>query len=233
MKDLKRIVDSMNPSEILGIFSQDAVFINHKIEELTKAYKKRLYPITSDIKILGSCEFKRKDGLNIVLIFFDKGNSLPTKERLGLFEYMWFHYRGGISAIKLMPDKKFGFLKIFYTAHFLKRYRERKLKENTISLIDALKSHVINNTSKTLKYLPSEKYPNDGWMPTRDGLAFIEVKPDSFIIMKTFIAWDQLSNVKKEISHDLIVQAINSGAKFEMPEELIDDSDINALDALN
>lgn len=230
MKDLKRIVDSMDPGEILKLFSQDTIFVNHKIEELNDFYKKRLYPITSDVKVLGSHEFKRKDGLNIVLIFFDRGNSLPSKERLAFFEYMWFNYRGAISAIRLVPDKKFGMMKYFYTAHFVRRYRERKLRDNTISLVNSLKSYMVNNTFKVLKYLPSEKYPNNGWMPSRDGLAFIEVKPDSFIIMKTFIAWDQLSNGEKEISHNLILQAINSGARFEMPDELIDDNDINPLD---
>lgn len=233
MNSFKRIVDSMNPKEILDLYSQDAIFINHKIKELTEFYKKSLYPITSDIKILGSHEFKRKDGLNIVLIFFDRGNSLSKKNRLGTFEYMWFNYRGGICAINLVPNKKFGVMKFFFTAHFIKRYRERKQNDNTIHIVDSLKSYILNNTSKVFKYLPSEKYPNDGWMPSRDGLAFIEVNPDSFIIMKTFISWEQLSHGKKTISYELISQAIQSGAKFELPDELIDDSDINPLASLN
>lgn len=217
----------MSPREILSLFSQDAKFTNYRMKELMDYYQKRLYPITSEIKLLGAHEFNRKDGLNVVLLFFDRGNSFPLKERLRVFEYFWFNYRGGISAIKVTPYKQVGYLTYFYTSHFINRYRERKLKDNTISSVDSLKTYIINNTFKALKYLPSVKYPNDGWMPSQEGLAFVEVKPDSFIIMKTFISWDQISSEKKAISYDLILQAINSGAKLEIPEELLDDSDIN------
>ena len=70
-------------------------------------------------------------------------------------------------------------------------------------------------------------------MLSKEGLAFIEVTPDAYIIMKTFISWEQLSSEKKAVSYDIILQAINSGAKFEIPDDLLNDSDINPIDGFH
>jgi hypothetical protein len=178
-KELLRIVDSMMPEDILTVYRQDIPFINHKIEEAQKMYSKCFYANRSERYFFDPIEYGRKDGLNIVLQCLDKSNKYPSKERLGILSYMWFNYRGGISFLRIFWDQKFGFIYYFYTSHFVDRYRERFLKNPTISKTEAFNLFLRYNTKKAVKAVPCEKYPNNGWMITQDGLCFVEVKPNS------------------------------------------------------
>ena len=233
-REIRKVVDSMTPDEILKLFGdQDATFIDYRKEELNKIYIKRLFPNTKEMKILGSNEFERSDGLHIVLIYLDKGNSFSKNNRLGVRQYFWFNYRGGISAVRFLPDKRFGMMKYFYSNHFIERYRERELHDLSISKPEALKTFLINNSKRAIQRLPSEKYPNNGWMITNQGLCFMEVKQDDFIVMKTFLPWNMINVGQQTVSFQMIIESIQQGFKFPVPDELIDQSDINLLEFPN
>lgn len=223
--EIRKLVDSMTPIEILELYGrQDALFANHKIHELTKKHQKLLYPKTSEPKFFKAVEYKRVSGLNLVLQCFDKGNSYPTKQRLGIHSYFWFVYRSGISAIRIVPDPIYGILKYWYTSHFIERYRERHLKDLDINKPKALELFLCNNMKRISKNIPSVHYGMQNfWQLCNDGICLTEIKPDSFIVSKTFIPWDTLSLNKREIIKD-ISQYINN-KKFEsiIPLELLAD----------
>lgn len=233
-KEIRKVVDSMTPDEILELYGeQDAVFINYRIAELNKIYSKKLYPNNGSIKILGSHEYKRNDGLNIELIYLDRGNSYPTNQRLIKWEYFWFNYKGGISAIRILPDRQFGMLKYLYSNHFIERYRGRKLNDITISKPEALKIFLLNNSKRILQKVESTKYPGNGWICTEEGVCFIDVKRDDFIIMKSFLPWEMLNLGQGTVSMQMIQEALQKGFDFKIPEELIEPSDINILEIQN
>ena len=224
----------MTPDEILKLFGeQDASFISYRLTELNKYYKKKLSSNNYSIKILGTHEYKRNDGLNIELIYFDKGSFYPQEKRLGIWEYFWFNYKGGISAVKIQPDRQYGIIKYFYSNHFIERYRERELNNLAETKANALKTFLLNNYKKLIKYVPSEKYPNNGWMCTAEGLCFMEVKKDDFIIMKSFLPWKMLNLGQEAVSLQLIQEALHKGFDFKVPEKLIESENMNILEFQN
>lgn len=226
--EFRRIVDSMSPQEILDLYKQEAPFVSHRLSEFNEKVKKSLYNNRSDIYFFEPLEYKRKSGLNIVIQYFDKGNTYQMSKRLGVFFYYWFHYRNGIYAIRPILDPKYGILSYFYTSHFLQRYIERELKDKSISTKEAMNIFLRNNPKTVMKYKPSLEHPSNGWMCRNQGLCFIEVKPSNIIVMKTFLSWNDLSSVKKTGSSDLIMEAIEKGMDFPVPDNLLDEGDILA-----
>ena len=233
-KEIRKVVDAMTPDDILILFGeQDATFINYRLAELNKIYSKKLFPNNISTKILGSHEYKRNDGLNVVLIYFDRGNTYPKEKRLGVWQYFWFNFKGGISAIRILPDRQFGMMKYFYSNHFIERYRQRKLNNASIPKPEALKTFLLNNSKRITQKVKSKKYPENGWMCTSEGLCFMEVKRDDFIIMKSFLPWEMLNLGQEVVSMQMIQAALQKGFDFTIPEELIEPSDINLLEFQN
>lgn len=223
--EIRKVVDSMSPIEILKLYGQqDALFANHKIQELTKRHQKMLYPNTSESKFFNAFEYKRASGLNLVLQCFDKGNSYPSKQRLGIHSYLWFNYRNGVSAIRIVPDPRFGILKYWYTSHFIDRFRERYLKDLNVKKSKALEIFLCYNTTRVSKSIPSEKYgENNIWLLCNDGICLTEIKPDTFIVVKTFIPWHSLSRNKQEIVRDVSKYINNNKFESIIPHEFLSD----------
>jgi hypothetical protein len=190
--EIFHVVDSMRPEDILNVYRQDIPFINHILEKEQKRYAKTLDSNRTERYFFQPLEFQRKDGLNIILQYFDKSNKYPKNKRLGVWLYMWFNYRGGMSFFKFRSLTNGEILSYFYTSHFVDRYRERFLKDITISKKETFSIFLRRNTKRICKYQPSEKYKNNSWMMVKDGLSFVEVKSNNFIIVKTFIPWSFL-----------------------------------------
>lgn len=224
--EIRRIVDSMSPMDIFNLYKQEIPFCNHKIEELGKKFRKLLYTNRCDVHFFNPVEFRRKSGLNIVYQYFDKGNHYPGDKRLGVFFYIWFNYRNSIYGLRPILDRQYGIIPFFFTSHFIQRYIERELKDNTISKVEALNIFIRNNTKNAMKCKPSEKYSQNGWLCKNQGLCFVEVKPDSTVIMKTFLPWDYLNSEQKSGSKDIFAETMKRGFDFTIPDSLIDENDI-------
>lgn len=224
------VVEGMSLSDIIKIYiEEDKSFVDHKNKELDKKYRKSLYPNRSELYFFSPVEFKRKNGLNIVFQYFDKGNTYHKDKRLGLYFYLWFNRCNCISAIrfKLYPGLN-TVLTFFYTSHFLQRYIERELKDSSITKLQAINIFLRNNIKTIMKYIPSDSYPSNGWYLVNQGLCFCEVKPGDIIIMKTFLSWDYLKSGQISVTSDIITEANERGLKFPIPESILDSSDINA-----
>jgi hypothetical protein len=225
-KEILRVVDSMTPEDLIKVYRQDIPFIDYRLADARKTFSKCLYANRTEPYFFNPIEYRRKNGLNIVLQFFDKSNKYPQKQRLGEWLYMWFNYRGGISFLRPCLYPNCGLVVFFYTAHFVERYRERLLKDSTISKTEAFHLFLCNNVKKSFKFVPSEKYPTNGWMMSPDGLCFVEVKEDSFIIAKTFIPWNFLRKDQIVTMNEIGQEALAKGFELNIPWEMFSEEDL-------
>lgn len=223
--EVRRIVDSMSHRDIIDLYKQEIPFSEHKINEHLKKCSKMLYDSHKELTLFRPEEYKRKSGFNIVVQAFDRGKSFSKKERPGVLLYFWFNYRGGISAIKPLDHPKYGLVLSFLTSHFIERFRERGLKDLTISKPEVINLFIIRNPKRAAQYHPSEKYPNNGYMVCNDGICMVEAN-ELFIIYKTFLSWDQISQKHKDISVSMLKQAAMMGQPINVPEDLIDEEDV-------
>jgi hypothetical protein len=224
--EIIRVVDSMRPEDILNVFRQDIPFINHTLEKESKRYAKALYPNRKEPLFFKPLEFQRKDGLNIVLQYFDKSNKYPKNKRLGVWQYMWFNYHGGMSFLRIFPTPEGEGLFYFYTSHFVDRYRERFLKDVTLSKKEAFSLFLQKNPKRLFKNVPSAKYEKSGWMMVTDGLCFVEVKSNNFIIVKTFIPWTYLKKEQIVTLNSIGQEVFIKGFEVNLPWELLSEEDI-------
>lgn len=184
-----------------------------------------LYDSHKELTIFRPTEYKRKSGFNIVVQVFDRGTAFPKKERPGFLLYFWFNYRGGISAIKPLEHQDYGLVLSFLTSHFIERFRERALKDIGIPKPEVINRFFVRNPKRAAQYHPSEKYPNNGYMVCNDGICMVEAK-DLFIIYKTFLSWEQVSARQKGISMAVLKAAAMKGETINVPEDLIDEDDV-------
>ena len=74
------------------------------------------------------------------------------------------------------------------------------------------------------KNVPSEKYgENNIWQLCNDGICLMEIKPNTFIVVKTFIPWNSLSLNKQEIIRDISQYINNKSFESIIPNELLTD----------
>lgn len=228
------IVDSMTIEEILDLYGQeDAIFVNHKIKELTKKYSKSLPVFRTEKYFFKPVEYKRKDGMNVVIQCFDLGATYPTGKRLRTISYNWFIYKGGMYAIKLIPESSSSTLLYIFTQHFIERYRERVLKDTSITKTDALNLFIRRNHKIIGKKIPSERHPDNFWLCYDDGVSYISCRfykkfnlHFSELTMKTFISWGSLSLHRKNISLSLFENAIARGFDVKIPDEILDEIEL-------
>jgi hypothetical protein len=74
--------------------------------------------------------------------------------------------------------------------------------------------------------VPSEKYPTNGWMMSPDGLCFVEVKENSFIIAKTFIPWNFLRKDQIVTMNEIGQEALAKGFELNIPWEMFSEEDL-------
>lgn len=230
MAECRYIVDSMSPEEILDLYRQEIPFVNHKLEEFSKIFSRRLYDTHRELTELDFIQIKRKSNLNLSFIYLDRGTSYIKNKRLIVLLYFWFYYRGGISAIRPILDKNLGIIPFFYTSHFLQRYLERGPLDKNLSKTEALRLFLMRNPKRITQKQASERYPNNCYMLCEDGICFSEVKPNSFIIMKTFLSWEQLSATQNDISVPMLKDAASKGMKLSIYDSLITYEDINNIE---
>jgi hypothetical protein len=225
-KEIRRVVDSMTPDEIVNVYQQEIPFINFKCFEGEKVFSKCLYANHTQPYFFKPVEYQRKNGMTVVLQFFDRSTNYPQKQRLGVWEYVRFNYRGGMTFLRPCNYPDIGMVYYLYTSHFVDRYRERLIKDVATPKAEAFNRFMCNNSKRVLKYVPSEKYPDNGWMLSPEGLCFVEVKYDSIVIAKTFIPWSYLTKEQIVTFNELGQEVLAKGAELNIPWEMFNDSDL-------
>ncbi len=214
------IVDSMTYDDILKVYWEDKKLVNHKIEAGNKFYSRMLKNARLKDRIYYEpMRFKSSRGINYVLMFFNLDETVPGKNRLGCFYYAWFIKNRGMYAITLTQLNRSVYHNTIYHPHFFDRYRERFLKDKSISKQDVIHTYLTNNPKSAPGHIPSVKYPNDYWMATTDGLCLCNMLGGTLIEAKTFITWDMAGVDQKEIVLAGKQNLLKQGFDIALPDE--------------
>ena len=214
------IVDAMSYDDIMKLYWEDKAFVNHKIEAGNKFYSRMLKNAHLKDRIYyAPIRFTSRRGFNYVMLFFNLGEDVPGKNRLGCTYYVWFIKNRGMYAITISSVNRAVYHNTIYTPHFLDRYRERYLKDMTMSKQDVLHTYIMNNVKSLTGNVPSEKYPDAYWMARKDGLCLCKRLSQSLIEAKTFITWEMAGYDQKEIAFKGQQFLLKNGFEVSLPEE--------------
>ena len=216
------IVDSMTYTEILEQFKKDIKIVMHKYEEGTKRYQKYVRSAKNKERVYYEpIRFKSACDFNYVVMFFNEGVNVPSKQRLGKTFYAWYIQKRGFYAITFSLLEKAVWHFTIYTPHFVDRYKLRVLKDMSISKADAFHQYIMKNmkvVSQKVKN-PSEKYPEDYWTACNEGLCLCNQKEQLIIEVKTIISWDMLKPDQKEFAIEGKLHMLSKGFDLAFPEE--------------
>lgn len=218
------IVDSMSFDEIFELFRQDLPLLNHKIEDANKAIQKKatVYRNTEQT-YYNPISFSTSKGFSYVIQFFNRGISFERRHRIGVYYYVKYLHKGGMYTFMLSSaNKQFEHLNLF-TPHFFDRYRERFLKDLSLPKDEVIATYIRHNAKRAFRFVPSIKYPKCSYSQSADGLALCELRDNFLFIYKTFIPWDDLGPVKKQIALEGLEAVVKSGFELNLPEEIFDE----------
>lgn len=217
------IVDSMGNEDILSLLGEDIAFLQHKIDDNIKTYRKLARSSMKKERVFYKpLNYKSARGFNYVIQFFKRGVDEEQKDKLGIIYYTWFVKNRGIYAILFSRSSAQGrsfWRYTIYTPHFLDRYRERFLKDITISKPDVIHRYVINNLKTTLTGHPSEKYPNSIWVLCSDGLCLCNHINGFNLEAKTFVTFDMAGLERQQFIEKAKGAMQMNGFEFSLPED--------------
>lgn len=214
------IVDSMTYEDIMKLYWEDKALVNHKIEAGDKFYSRMLKNARLKNRLFyDPIKFTSRRGFNYVLMFFNLANDVPGKGRLGCNYYAWFVKNRGMYAITLSLVNRSSYRNTIYHPHFFDRYRERYLKDMSMSKQDVIHTYITNNPKSMTGDVPSEKHPDSYWMARNDGLCLCRKLSDTLIEAKTFITWDMAGYDQKEIAYKGHQFMLKRGFEVSLPDE--------------
>lgn len=226
------IVDSMTTKEILEVFMDDLRFLQHKMEETKKNYKKLIRNSTKKERIYYKpLNFQSARGFHYVIQYFkrseDEISKSNVKDKLGIIYYAWFLWKKGIHAITFSKmssawTNSFWHFKL-YTPHFIDRYKERYLKDMSISKPDAFFMFIINNLKMTSTGHPSEKYENSVWEICHDGLCLGRILDKFTYEVKTFVSYEMTGIDQKEFALRGRDSMLSIGFEMNLPDENLEE----------
>ena len=225
MSDYKKtvIVDSMTNEEVLDLLIDDLDFLQHKIDDNLKRYQQMVKNSVKKERVFYQpLNYKSARGFHYMLQFFKRADDDPEKDKLGMIYYVWFIKNHGIYAVFLSRLSLYGYARwryTVYTPHFFDRYRERFLKDTSISKPDVIYRFIRGNLKMTSVGHPSEKYPNCVWMACSDGLILCNHLNGYNQEAKTFITYEMAGIDQKDFaftSHKLMLER---GVEIKLPDE--------------
>lgn len=220
------IVDSMTYQDIMQLHENNTHLVTRKIEEGLKFFSKDVSKnlFRREPHFYRPMEFSSPNGLNYVVQFFDGGRDYPTKERTRLVHYFWFVKNRGFYAMNVSRiHQQFKHYNI-YTPHFIDRYRQRYLKDLSVSKKEVVLSFLKNNMKNAMGYFPSEKYPTCTWEFGNDGLCLCNLLNDKMVIeLKTFVTFDMLGIDQKKFAVKAKECLNTIGFDLSLPDEDFDE----------
>lgn len=237
MSDYKKkvIVDSMSMEEILQILAEDGKFLQHKIVENEKKYKRLIKDSRGKERVFYKpLTYKSAAGFNYVIQFFTRAYDEIEKDKLGVIYYIWF-----LRSIETQKGKKTGTYVVtvsklslsnhstwhftVYTPHFMDRYKERCLNDSSITRLEAFHRYYLNNLKISSSGRPSEKYPKGYWMVCNDGLCLCNRLKGLTVEVATFVDYATAGFQKKQFAYDAKQAMLDIGFELKLPEEDFDE----------
>ena len=231
----KVIVDSMPIDDILQLLNEDVKFLQHKIDENIKKYR-RLVKTTpgKERHFFKPLNYKSSAGFNYVIQFFKRAIDENEKDKLGIIYYAWFiksevtktgqkrgTYAITVSRLSLRDERAWHFT--IYKPHFMDRYKERFLNDHSITRIEAFHRYLLNNLKATSSGRPSEKYPKGFWMVCNDGLCLCNRLEGLNVEVATFVDFSSAGFQKKQFAIDAKQAMLDIGFEINLPEEDFED----------
>lgn len=237
MSDYKKkvIVDSMSMQEILLLLNEDVRFLQHKIDENRKKYRRLIANSTRKERVFyNPLNYKSAAGFNYVIQFFKRAYDEKEKDKLGVLYYVWFMkseetvkgrkrgvYAVTISRLSLRNEWTWHFT--IYKPHFMDRYKERFLKDASIPKIEAFHRFFLNNLKISSSGRPSEKYPKGFWMVCSDGLCLCNRLEGYTVEVATFVNYETAGLQKRQFAFDAQQAMLDIGFELKIPEEDFDE----------
>jgi len=225
MADYKKtvIVDSMTNDEIIELLRDDFVFLQHKIDENLRKYKQMVKNSVKKERVYYQpLNYKSAKGFHYMLQFFKRADDEPDKDKLGMIYYVWFIKNRGTYAVTLSRLSLYGHAEwhyTIYTPHFFDRYRERFLKDMSISKPDVIYRFILGNLKMSTSGNPSEKYPNGIWVACSDGLCLCNHLNSINQEAKTFITYDMAGVDQKVFAYNAQQVLLKRGFDLRLPDE--------------
>lgn len=218
------IVDSMTNNEILELLKDDADFLQHKVDENLKKYKQLIKNSRKKERVYYKpLDYKSAKGFHYMLQFFKRADDEPDKDKLGLIYYVWFIKDRGTYAVTFsrlsLTDSYAQWHFTIYTPHFFDRYRERFLKDMSISKPEVIYRFIRGNLKMSSTGKSSDKYPNGIWVACNDGLILCNHLNNIHQEAKTFITYDMAGVDQKEFALTAKLAMIKRGFDLKLPEE--------------
>lgn len=209
----------MTFQEILNLYDDDVPFVNHKINDAAKYFNKKATSIRNTDRVFyNPIKVTTKHGFNVVIQFFNRGINYTRKNRIGVYLYVKYLQDDGLHAFSpSLMDKRFVHV-THILPHFFDRYRERKLKDLSINKDTVIDLYFKNNLKRAITGVPSDKYPNNFWSYTDEGLALCTKENLKFTEFKTFLPWEDLGPVKAEIAQKGIEHIKASNIEIHIPD---------------
>jgi hypothetical protein len=221
------IVDSMSNEEILELLKDDINFLQHKIDDNLKRYRQQAKNSNKKERIYYQpLNYKSARGFHYMLQFFKRANNEPDKDKLGMLYYVWFIKNRGIYAITFTRLSYYGRANwhfTIYTPHFFDRYRERFIKDLSISKPDVIYRFIRGNLKMSSSGHPSEKYPNGIWMFCSDGLILCNHMNNYNLVAKTFITYEMAGVDQKDYAFTANKVLLKRGFDLGLPNEDFED----------
>ena len=227
----KVIVDSMSMNEILQILSEDSKFLQHKIDENEKKYKRLVYPSRPKERVFyNPLTYKSARGFNYVIQFFLRAFDEKEKDKLGVLYYVWFikseatktGKKRGVYAVtvsRLSLGNEWTWHFTVYKPHFMDRYKERYLKDCSMPRLEAFHRFFLNNLKLSSSGRPSEKYPKGFWMVCKEGVCLCNRLEGVTVGVDTFVDYETAGFQKKQFAHDAKQAMLDIGFEMKLPEE--------------
>lgn len=217
------IVDSMSNEEILELLEDDVDFLQYKIDENLKRYKQMVKNSVKKERVYYQpLNYKSARGFHYMLQFFKRANDEPDKDKLGMLYYVWFIKNSGTYAITFSRLSYHSYAQWHYTIftpHFFDRYRERFLKDLSISKPDVIYRFIRGNLKMSSTGHPSEKYPNCIWVACSDGLILCNHLNTINQVAKTFITYDMAGIDQKDFAFTAHQLMLERGVEIKLPDE--------------
>ena len=110
-----------------------------------------------------------------------------------------------------------------YTPHFFDRYKERHLKDKSISTPDAVYQFFMRNLKSSAQTVTSEKYPNGYWNICNDGICLCNRLGGLSIEAKTFVDWSILYKDEQVKAIEAKEFMLEKGFELKVPVEDFDE----------
>ena len=213
----------MSNEEILELLEDDVDFLQYKIDENLKRYKQMVKnSIKKERVYYQPLNYKSARGFHYMLQFFKRANDEPDKDKLGMLYYVWFIKNSGTYAITFSRLSYHSYAQWHYTIftpHFFDRYRERFLKDLSISKPDVIYRFIRGNLKMSSTGHPSEKYPNCIWVACSDGLILCNHLNTINQVAKTFITYDMAGIDQKDFAFTAHQLMLERGVEIKLPDE--------------